>query len=69
MNKESKKPDNNVVIKKLVLPKDIIEDSIAEAERRGYGEGHEALQYLIHERLQPFLKTNIQETRELEILT
>ena len=30
-------------------------------ERRGYGERHEALQCLIHERLQAFLKTNIQK--------
>jgi len=65
MNEESKNPDNNM-FKTLVLPKHVVQYSIAEAERRGYGEGHEALQCLIHERLQPLLRTNIQETHNLE---
>jgi hypothetical protein len=64
MNKEKLKIDD-WELKTFALPKSLIRDSIAEAERRNYGQGIKALQTLIHEKLLPFAKENIQNRREL----
>jgi hypothetical protein len=66
MNKQKEKLKmSDWELKTFALPKSLIRDSIAEAERRNYGKGIKALQALIHEQLLPFARENTQQLREL----
>jgi len=68
MNEEKKQEElenNSWELRAIALPKSLLRDSIAEAERRNYGKGIQALQSLIHEKLLPFSKENIQKRKEL----
>jgi hypothetical protein len=63
--KQEKTETNNWQLKTIALPKSLIRDSIAEAERRNYGKGIQALQYLIYEKLLPFSQESIEKRKEL----